>query len=103
MRRKGTKDLIELLVLVAAMVPRPGEAPKDWWAATGHEEAIRRQAELDGRPAEDLEDPVALFLHDVPPAVAAESADHVRPQSATIRIERANDAVEVGALVALHR
>ena len=27
----------------------------------------------------------------------------VRPQSATIRIERANDAVEVGALVALHR
>lgn len=27
----------------------------------------------------------------------------VRPQSATIRIERANDAVEVGTLVALHR
>lgn len=27
----------------------------------------------------------------------------VRPQSATIRIDRANDAVEVGALVALHR
>ena len=27
----------------------------------------------------------------------------VRPQSATIRIERANDAVEVGTLVAVHR
>jgi hypothetical protein len=27
----------------------------------------------------------------------------VRPQSATIRIDRANDAVDVGALVALHR
>jgi hypothetical protein len=74
---------VELMVLVAAMVPRPGEAPKDWWSATGHEEAVRRQAELDGRPAGDVEDPVALFLHDVPAGVAAESADHVRPQSAT--------------------
>src|SRR3954453_10715738 len=25
-----------LLVLVAAMVPRPGESPGDWWANTGH-------------------------------------------------------------------
>src|SRR5215211_5075603 len=32
---------VELLVLLAAMVPRPGEAPKDWWAATGHDEAVR--------------------------------------------------------------
>src|SRR3954447_6029298 len=28
---------VELLVLVAAMVPRPGESPGDWWANTGHE------------------------------------------------------------------
>jgi len=27
----------------------------------------------------------------------------IRPQSATIRIDRSNDAVEVGTLVALHR
>jgi hypothetical protein len=78
-----TRVPVELLVLVAAMVPRPGEAPKDWWDATGHDEAVRRQAGLDGRPAGDVQDPVALFLHDVPPELAAESADHVRPQSAT--------------------
>ncbi|MDQ3147505.1 MAG: hypothetical protein M3R01_11355 [Actinomycetota bacterium] len=28
---------VTLLVLVAAMVPRPGESPGDWWADTGHE------------------------------------------------------------------
>jgi hypothetical protein len=27
----------------------------------------------------------------------------VRPQSATIRIDRSNDAIETGTLVALHR
>src|SRR5689334_12245835 len=28
---------VALLVLVAAMVPRPGESPGEWWANTGHE------------------------------------------------------------------
>src|ERR1700720_3079732 len=27
---------VDLLILVAAMVPRPGEAPGEWWANTGH-------------------------------------------------------------------
>jgi len=74
---------VQLMVLVAAMVPLPGEPPGDWWGATGHEEAVRRQAALDGRPLDELDDPVAMFLHDLPPALAAESADHVRAQSAT--------------------
>src|SRR5215212_3715993 len=28
---------VELLVLVAGMIPSPGEAPRDWWANTGYE------------------------------------------------------------------
>ena len=28
---------VELVVLVAAMAPRPGESPGEWWANTGHE------------------------------------------------------------------
>ena len=60
---------VRMIVLVAAMVPRPGEAPGDWWANTGH-------VFPDGGPEE-------VFLHDVAPDVAAESADHVRPQSGT--------------------
>ncbi|MCU1449212.1 MAG: alpha/beta hydrolase [Acidimicrobiales bacterium] len=71
-----------LLVLVAAMVPLPGEAPGDWWANTGQPEAMREQAERDGRPpvfkAEET------FFHDVPPDVVAEAfARGERTQSGT--------------------
>ncbi|MCU1373075.1 MAG: hydrolase, alpha/beta fold family protein [Actinomycetia bacterium] len=61
---------VELVVLVAGMTPAPGESPGDWWANTGH-----------AWPEDD--DPMTLFLHDVPPDVAAESAKHVRNQSGT--------------------
>src|SRR5665213_3507885 len=40
---------VDLLVLVAAMVPVPGELPGEWWANTGYAEAVRAQAERDGR------------------------------------------------------
>jgi pimeloyl-ACP methyl ester carboxylesterase len=40
---------VELLVLVAAMVPMPGESPGDWWANTGWEAARRARADADGR------------------------------------------------------
>lgn len=72
---------VDLVVMVAAMTPREGESPGEWWGNTGHAEAKREQAERDGRP--DDFDPVALFLHDVPADVAAESANHVRDQSGT--------------------
>jgi pimeloyl-ACP methyl ester carboxylesterase len=71
-----------LVVLVAGMTPAPGESPGDWWANTGHEQA-RREAEAAGGPPADDWDPVTLFLHDVPPDVAAESAHHVVEQSGT--------------------
>ena len=61
---------VRLMVLVAAMVPRPGESPGDWWADTGH-------------VFPDPFDPEAVFTHDLPPDVAAASLDHVRPQSGT--------------------
>ncbi|HEX7104750.1 MAG TPA: alpha/beta fold hydrolase, partial [Acidothermaceae bacterium] len=31
---------VRLLVLVAAMVPRPGERGHDWWTNTGHDAAL---------------------------------------------------------------
>jgi pimeloyl-ACP methyl ester carboxylesterase len=71
------------LVLVAAMVPAPGESPGDWWTNTGHEDAMRKQAESDGRSFSGYDDPVELFLHDVPDEVAAEAAVHIRQQSGT--------------------
>ena len=72
---------VDLVVLVAAMAPRAGESPGEWWHNTGQAEAKRKLAEREGRP--DTDDPVVLFLHDVPPNVAAASAGHVRMQSAT--------------------
>jgi hypothetical protein len=40
---------VDLLVLLNAMVPAPGETPGDWWADTGHGEARSEQAAHDGR------------------------------------------------------
>jgi pimeloyl-ACP methyl ester carboxylesterase len=74
---------VSLLILVAAMVPLPGEAPGDWWANTGHEQAKREQDEREGRPTEGDFDPFVTFLHDVPPDVAAEGIPHTGAQSGT--------------------
>lgn len=62
---------VELLVLVTAMIPSPGESVEQWWANTGY------------REGEDADDPIATFLHDVPPDLAAEALRRERPQSGT--------------------
>jgi pimeloyl-ACP methyl ester carboxylesterase len=61
---------VRLLVLVAAMTPRPGESAGAWWVNTGHR-------------FPDPFDPQTVFVHDVPPDVAAESLAHLREQSNT--------------------
>jgi pimeloyl-ACP methyl ester carboxylesterase len=71
---------VDLLVLLAAMIPVPGEPPGDWWANSGYEQARREQDERDGRSADDE---VALFMHDVPPDLAAEALRRARGQSGT--------------------
>lgn len=58
------------MVLVAAVVPRPGESPGQWWANTGHQ-------------LPDPFDPAVVFAHDLPADVAAESVLHQRRQSDT--------------------
>jgi pimeloyl-ACP methyl ester carboxylesterase len=71
---------VELLVLLAGMIPLPGEPPEDWPANTGFEQARREQDERDGRAPDDV---IALFYHDVPPDLAAEALRRERRQSAT--------------------
>lgn len=70
-----------LIVLVAAMVPVPGETGGEWWENTGSEAARREQAERDGRDPDGEFDPVAEFLHDVDPAIVEEGWAHVGEQS----------------------
>jgi pimeloyl-ACP methyl ester carboxylesterase len=65
---------VDLLVLVAAMVPAPGEPPQDWWSNTGYDQARSAHGEAD-------DDYVAIFFHDVPPDLAAEAMRRERAQS----------------------
>ena len=75
----------DLLVMVAAMVPTPGETGGDWWADTGWEQARREQTERDGRSPDAPFDPMYDFFHDVPPDVVAEAfARGERHQTGTV-------------------
>ena len=60
---------VAMLVLVNAMIPKPGETPGEWWANTGHPEAKRAQNVRDGRTSDAPFDPLVDFFHDVPQTV----------------------------------
>ena len=62
----------ELLVLVAGMIPAPGESPDDWGRNTEYGEAARAQAARDGGRTGNA-DPYVSFYHDVPRALAEEA------------------------------
>jgi pimeloyl-ACP methyl ester carboxylesterase len=64
---------VRLLVLVAGLIPAPGEAGRDWWTNTGYEPGSRA----------DWDDEVAIFYHDVPPELAAEALERGCAQSDT--------------------
>lgn len=67
---------VDLIVLVTAMVPAPGETPAQWWANTGYDEAKWAEAGQHGRAV----DP---FFDDVEPALADAARKRERRQSAT--------------------
>jgi hypothetical protein len=62
------------LILLAPMIPRPGETAGEWWANTRHEEAIAGILERHGPMRTWGPDAFAeVFLHDVDPAVARDN------------------------------
>ena len=60
----------ELLVLVAGMIPVPGESAEEMFANTGYEQEKQ----------DDTSD-LAIFYHDVPPELAAEAMSKGRNQA----------------------
>jgi pimeloyl-ACP methyl ester carboxylesterase len=64
---------VKLLVLVAPMIPAPGEAPADYWVNTRYGDEAH----------ESYGDPIALFYQDVPPELASEALKRGREQSET--------------------
>lgn len=74
---------VDLLVLLHAQIPSPGETPSQWWTATGYEAARRTQDEEDaraGRPTPDS-DPIAFALHDTPRHLAEQMLMHGKDQA----------------------
>lgn len=77
---------VDALVLVAGMVPAPGESPDDWWSNTGYAEAVREQAARDGGQT-GSDDPYVSFFHDVPRELADEAMrrESRHPSAAAMR------------------
>ena len=86
---------VELLVLVAAMVPAPGGPPGAWWGRTRWAEA--RQVEIDRYGDSDE----ATFLHDVPPALAAgaDARDRIQSGELVDHLESSGTNPRVGTSV----
>lgn len=72
----------DALVLVAGMIPSPGESPDEYWETSGCHEAARVQAARDGGLTGN-DDPFVTFYHDVPRTLAEEALRHERTQSST--------------------
>jgi pimeloyl-ACP methyl ester carboxylesterase len=75
----------DALVLVAGMVPAPGEPPDDWWHNTGYSSAVQTQAARDGGMTGNP-DPYVSFYHDVPRQLAEEamSKERAHPSQASM-------------------
>jgi pimeloyl-ACP methyl ester carboxylesterase len=71
---------VDLLVLVTAMIPLPGEVPADVWAHTDHAEALESQAGDEGQSGDEGQD---RFFGDLPASLAAEARLRWRKQSGT--------------------
>jgi Alpha/beta hydrolase family len=72
----------DAIVLVAGMIPAPGEKPDDWPANTGLWQAVQEQARRDGGKT-GSSDPFTVFYHDVPHDLAEQAISKGRPQSDT--------------------
>jgi pimeloyl-ACP methyl ester carboxylesterase len=71
---------VDMLVLLAAMIPSPGETLEDWWANTGYRQATREQAGRDGGKT-GSEDPLVAYYNGVPRALAEEAMRKARDES----------------------
>jgi pimeloyl-ACP methyl ester carboxylesterase len=73
---------VQLLVMLHAQIPTPGEAPGEWWANSGYGEARAEHDANGDTPSQD--DTLDFALHDTPTKLAAEFIDnHQVDQSGT--------------------
>ena len=63
---------VTLLVLLAGMIPAPGETPGQWWESTGYRQAVEEQARRDGGKTGN-DDPFITYYNGVPRPLAEEA------------------------------
>jgi pimeloyl-ACP methyl ester carboxylesterase len=74
---------VRLLVLLAGMIPAPGERPGEWWDNTGYQQSVEEAARLDGgRTGHD--DPLVTYYNGVPRPLAEEAMRRERGESSTV-------------------
>jgi pimeloyl-ACP methyl ester carboxylesterase len=71
---------VDLVVLLNAMIPLPGETGNDWWSNTGQQQAVRENFAEIGLPPEAAEDDRVVYFHDVPPEVTARAYERGEPE-----------------------
>ena len=74
---------VDLVVLLNAMVPLPGETFGAWWSNTDHASAYRAHAATLGLDASDLQDDRVVYYHDLPPDLVEEALRLDAEQSST--------------------
>lgn len=73
---------VQLLVLLNAMIPLPGETGDEWWQPnSGRREAQREYLASIGLPPETADDDDATYYHDVPPEVVADAKRRPSPSN----------------------
>ena len=71
---------VDLLILLNAMIPLPGETGNDWWSNVGSGAAMRANLAYIGLPETAAQDDRVLYFHDVPDAVVDEAFARGEPQ-----------------------
>jgi pimeloyl-ACP methyl ester carboxylesterase len=71
---------VRMIVLVAPMIPAPGESPGAWWSNSGQTTAQRQQDEAEGRDPDAAFDVITTLMHDVPSEVVAEAIARGEPR-----------------------
>lgn len=73
---------VDVLVLVAGMIPTPGEPPEHWGRNAGYRRAVEEQAARDGGRT-GSPDPYVTYYHDVPRELADEAMSRERAHPST--------------------
>jgi pimeloyl-ACP methyl ester carboxylesterase len=71
---------VRLLVLVAPMIPAPGESPGAWWSSSGQTAARRQQDEKEGRDPDAEMDVKTTLMHDVPAEIVEQAFARGEPR-----------------------